>query len=95
MGAGSGRIIVFRSNFEVLIFVEGLEETLRAKTRANQLNPHVMAGPGQGPEPHYCELMLSRIYTVFPNCNLVLIEQYIGLFFFVICELAVLWGFLP
>ena len=81
MGAGSGRIIVFRSNFEVLIFVEGLEETLRAKTRANQLNPHVMAGPGQGPEPHYCELMLSRIYTVLPNCNLVLVEQYIEFFF--------------
>ena len=57
MGAGSGRIIVFRSNFEVLIFVEGVEpsdeETLRARTRASKLNPHVMAGPGQGPEPHY------------------------------------------
>ena len=59
MGAGSGRIIVFRSNFEVLIevLIEGLEpsheETLRARTRANKLNPHVMAGPGQGPEPHY------------------------------------------
>ena len=55
---------------------------VRARTRASKLNPHVMAGPGQGPEPHYWELILSRIYTVLPNCNLVLVEQYIGLFFF-------------
>ena len=52
MGAGSGRIFVLRSNFEVLIFVEGLEpsheETLRSTTRANKLNPLVMASPGQG-----------------------------------------------
>ena len=52
MEAGSGRIIVLRSNFEVLIFVEGLEpsheETLRARTRANKLNPHVMVSLGQG-----------------------------------------------
>ena len=63
MRAGSGRFIVFRSNFEVLIFVEG-EEPSHEKPSEQGREPTSRRDLG-GDASHFTEkLILSRMYTV-------------------------------